>query len=59
MYLQTCKTLCTEHGFQNNKNMARWPCAPEKKTDGVHPNRQGSQVLAANWQQAVQSAPRD
>ena len=45
-------------GFIDTFNLF-WNCSPLFKTDGVHPNRLGSRMLAANLQHTVQSSPRD
>ena len=54
------QSACTAHniGFIDNFNLF-WNRSPLFKTDGVHPNRLGSRMLAANLQHAVQSSPHD
>ena len=51
-------TCCTHNlGFIDNFNLF-WNRPSVYRSDGVHPNRLGSSILAANLQHAVQTAPR-
>ncbi|KAK0131111.1 hypothetical protein N1851_034186 [Merluccius polli] len=53
------QSTCRAHniGLIDNFNLF-WNRSSLFRTDGVHPNWLGSQMLAANMQHAVQSAPR-
>ena len=43
--------------FIDNFNLF-WDCELLFKRDGIHPKRQGTRMLSANLQYAIQSAPR-
>ena len=54
------QSACRAHnvGFIDNFNLF-WERASYFKSDGIHPNKKGSLMLAANLQHAVQSYSRD
>ena len=54
------QAACSTHGFAfiDNFNLF-WNRSPFFRADGLHPSRQGSRMLAANIQHAVQCAPCD